>query len=146
MKMMGVILIPVAASLALASITVGDGIKKSTTGTRMTGQFLPGQFPFALNLPQPNGSQTSLQTNILYGLRTPIESLSNSPAHSTWLVPGNYQSQPYACLIAVPEPTHDLCCVGGKIGIDPKIQISRPELQFIPRPAPDRQGPVNGTK
>ena len=120
---MAVILIPAVASLVLASVAACGGIKKSTAGT-----LLPGQFPLALNFPQP----TLLQTNILYGLRTQGGPLTDSPI----LVPGNYQSQPYTCLIAVPEPTHDLCCIGGKPGIDPEMHISRPEIQFIPRATP----------
>jgi hypothetical protein len=60
--------------------------------------------------------------------------LAEQPSTSQPLKPGVYQAEPYTSIVIVPEPTHDDCCIPGNTNADPKMIISKSDLQLVPVP------------
>ncbi len=106
--------------------------------------------PPAKNLPSPSAHQIpqdQLEISMLVGSNYASVGTNFWPAkgqtargqplttNSTALAPGLYQSQPYTCLIAVPQPSGDNCCVASGIyGFRSWMPVSKPEIQFTPWP------------
>src|SRR5437870_4415976 len=80
-----------------------------------------------INYPSSSGSplagQPRLSSNERFAGR-----VSNNPTN-----PGVYQTFPYSCLVVVPEPHPDEKAIKPAPGVDGKIRVIEPELQFIPR-------------
>jgi hypothetical protein len=48
------------------------------------------------------------------------------------LEPGVYRTEPYACIVVVPEPQQDDCCIIGRTDKNSKMPMREPDLRFIP--------------
>ena len=60
--------------------------------------------------------------------------LTEQPLGSQPLKPGVYESKPYTCIVLVPKPTHDNCCIGGILNTNSSMTILKPDLQLVPVP------------
>jgi hypothetical protein len=79
-----------------------------------------------MNYPLSSGGPLPGQTKLPPNQSFPGRA-SNNPTN-----PGVYQTFPYSCLVVVPERHPDENAIRPAPGVDGKIRVIEPELQFVP--------------
>ena len=81
--------------------------------------------------PQP-GNNGFLATNLYTGLG--VSALGSNRTLPKLALPGVYRTEPYACIVLVPERQADDCSVVKPTDRGSAMPVIKPDLRFIPMP------------